>query len=62
MNIHNDPDDIEYLSFTSDHMQLVLMRLNPKEEIGNEIHESNVYDLRAAKSSKRRCPSDTRRG
>lgn len=26
--------------FTSTHMQLVLMSLNPKEEIGNEMHDS----------------------
>lgn len=33
-------DNFRQVLFTSKHMQLVLMSLLPKEEIGNEIHDS----------------------
>ena len=33
-------DNFRQVLFTSTHLQLVLMSLNPKEEIGNEIHEN----------------------
>jgi mannose-6-phosphate isomerase-like protein (cupin superfamily) len=33
-------ENFRQVLFTSKHMQLVLMSLKPKEEIGNEIHES----------------------
>ena len=33
-------DNFRQVLFTSTHMQLVLMSLNPKEEIGNEVHDS----------------------
>ncbi len=33
-------DNFRQVLFTSEHMQLVLMSLLPKEEIGNEMHDS----------------------
>jgi mannose-6-phosphate isomerase-like protein (cupin superfamily) len=41
--------DYRHVVYTAAHMQLVLMKLNPGEEIGMEVHENNDQFFRVEK-------------
>ena len=50
-------DNFRKVLYTSKHMQLVLMSLNPNEDIGEEIHEENDQFFRF-ESGKGKCIID----